>query len=273
MSVNEKNLKSFSNYLQILGGTTGILAVIGYLSERFHNNVLGIEVDISSGDFAYRGGMFFFNSFFAVFYGILSSLNQSEWLLPLLLFLTFVSVFVVAANLKLSKNRVLWPVFSLLVLTQGVFIIREYISVMPGQNLLLYGENPYNQTDYGRLLLLSSLYICACWQIFKWMGKEGFHHWYSNLLKVLLGILVVFQLLLIPLYYGALSNPNEYPIALVEYGQNGKETYYVALLGEKYGRLVTYNPRRKIMLLERSRVGTIEVKGNKDIFNPKNYPE
>lgn len=282
MKGEEKRLGNLRTYLQILAGTAGILVAIGYISERFHQDVLGINVDISSGDFIYKGGMFFYNSFYAVLYGIGRCFEQLNWILPLVVFFTMLFLLKTDCQKKLSKYSVLWIMIFIVVLIQGAFIIQEYTKVLPGKNLLLIGEKKsYKQSLslYGRLIFLSILYFVVCCQLYKWnkwIKNEKFYYWFTNLIMSFIGIAVVFQLLTIPLYYGGLSHPYEYPIAMMDYeAEKGKkETHILAILGEKYGRLVTYNyPDRNIMMLEKQNIGKIEMKGNKNIFDSQSYKQ
>ncbi|MBU0944817.1 MAG: hypothetical protein KJ804_08155 [Proteobacteria bacterium] len=265
---------SLDSYLKIAGGSAGILTAVGYLSVASHNHVLGVQVDITAQDLLYQGGMFFFNSLFAMLLAVVDRVREVGWILPAALLITFLLLFTLKKRQIFSQGTypLLWILMALSLLVEALFILSHYVSLNPGSNMLFTGVSPHNQEGYGCLVLMTLLYGAACWQLISADFKERAPLSGKRFITVVLSLLMGLQSLILIAYHGGLSHPNEYPIALLEYGDGPSKTLHVALLGERYGRWVAYDyPLKRVILLDKNLVRYMELEGRKMIFNQTSY--
>jgi len=270
---DKKTMESLTTLFGQLGGLAGILSAIGYLSERFHNSVLGVELAIPPGDFLYRGGMFFFNTVFAMPFALYTA-SLMEWLLLASACLLLLAIIALGNSKKFSAHQSLWTLMAVFVFLEGILILNEYKSLLPGKNMLLLGKNPYKLGGYGRLALLTTLHGMAYWQLLSWRRATNTPSRAARPLLALAGMLLFLQVLSIPPFYGGLSHPNTYPIITLNWKNGGDATARVAVLGEYQEMLVTYHlPTKKILLIDKDKVGGMEAHGVQDIFDEKNYQD
>ena len=173
MNSDEKRdpLRRFGPYLNALGGFAAILVAIGYISVRYHNAVLGIELDVAAGDYIYVGGMFLFNTFFAILLAAYKHiLGTGSLHAPFILFTLFV-IYVLKNYMGKERRQLislLWVACGALLLVEGFFVTLCFKDSMPEQNTLYLGKNPYNQAVYGSLALIVVLYAAAFWNLHVW---------------------------------------------------------------------------------------------------------
>ncbi len=301
MAEEEKSINLIVKYLAGFGGTIGALTAVlfgvGFLVTRAHYGMLGVwsEIPIIKEAYLYEGGRFFVYSIYHLIFVVPYALVVTGilYVFKTMVSLTFHGIGKFTENVtgrKWLKRR--HPFLKKSALTPWQFIVSiSAIIIFPLlysqplfiERLLFYVKEMVPPNVIARLLQQSRLEGKPLVIYYGWLVAGtlamGFLIWYdqwenndftSKALRFALGMIFIFQILLLPINYGVLVKNTLYPVAYISIQKMSREKVW--LLSESFQDLIIYrnNPQEKemkgIFIVKKQDINELHIIGYENIL-------